>query len=147
MSHPPPAIPADDAPIPDELPLYRLVPVAQCLVVDGEWEFQSGAFDNISGNLDMSVILSDTLAAYNRVPDDLPHRLFPNNHERWGVAVIDETRFLRDDLEQEVLRTPDRPDEPAHGDVRGTKGPTRRKRIKKHATWVFPPRTPPPPEP
>jgi hypothetical protein len=147
LSHSP-AIPADNAPIPDDLPLFRLVPITQCEVVNGEWEFRSGAFDNTSGSIDMSVIMSDTLAALERTPDDLPERLFPKSHERWGVAVIDETRFLRDELGQEVLRTPDpeEPPEPAHGDVRGTKGPGRRKRIKKHATWVFRPPTPSPAE-
>jgi hypothetical protein len=58
--------------------VYRLIPVWRCEVVNGAWEFESGAFDNASSEHehesrdDMSVVLGDTLAASQRVPEALP---------------------------------------------------------------------------
>jgi hypothetical protein len=132
-----PELPADDAPVPDPTRIFRLVPTDYCEVGDdGEWVFQSGAFDNNDGD-DMSVALGDTLEALGRTPDDLPERTFPQQPERWGVAVV-EAGYLKNDEEQEIRRTPTH-EERAHGDVRGRKRGNRRKRIKKHAAWVFPP--------
>ncbi|MBI5103866.1 MAG: hypothetical protein HZB46_02545 [Solirubrobacterales bacterium] len=142
-----PELPADDAPVGDEVLLYRLIPTSWCTVVDGQWEFQSGAFDNASvlheGEHpdDMSVILSDTLAALGRVPEDLPSTVAWEAEDRLGVAVL-RTSFVRDEEEQEIRRTPT-PDERAHGDVRGKKGSRRRKRFKRHAEWVVRPTAPP----
>jgi len=131
-------LPAGDAPVPNPTPLYRLVPTDQCDVIEGEWEFQSAAFDNNDGD-DMSIVLDDTLQALGRTPADLPERTFPNQEGRWGIAVIHDAGYLRDDEEQEIRRTPrtEEPEEPAHGDVRGKKGGKRRKRIKKRAEWVL----------
>lgn len=128
----------------DETLVYRLVPVASCDAVDGEWEFQSGAFDNATPLTDdespddMSVVLGDALEADDRVPERLPFETTcAGDPELWGVAVL-QVGFLRKDEEQEVLRTP-KQDELAHGDVRGTKNTKRRRRLKKHARWVVQP--------
>jgi hypothetical protein len=135
--------PADDAPVPDRTPLYRLVPTNQCEAREGQWIFHGGAFDNTSDTDDMSVVLDDTLRALQRAPDDLPERTFPDP-DRWGVAVIHDAGYLRDDEEQEIRRTPrtEEPPEPAHGDVRGKKNKTRRRRIKQRAEWVRHPAAP-----
>ena len=130
----------------DEVVVYRLIPTWQCAVVNGAWEFQSAAFDNASPTFegdstkDMSVVLGDRLEALDRVPEALPAETgWAGPH--WGVAAL-EVAFLRHQEEQEVLRTPE-PEEPAHGDVRGTKNTKRRRRIKQHANWIVRPATPP----
>ena len=125
--------------------VYRLVPVWACDVIDGQWEFQSSAFDNATPEEpdespdDMSVVLGDTLAALNRVPHDLPHT--PLRGEKWGVAVL-EVHYLRNEEQQELRRTPNEI-ELAHGDVRGKKNGKRRKRLKAHADWIVRPAAPP----
>lgn len=138
----------EDALVGDYVLLYRLVPTTWCEVIDGEWEFQSGAFDNASALTiedcpdDMSVVLGDTLGILGRAPDDLPHETAWTADSRgWGVAVL-EAAFVRDEEAQEILRSP-RGDEPAHGDVRGKKSSKRRKRLKKHARWVVRPKASP----
>jgi hypothetical protein len=143
----PPELPDTDSPVGDDVLLYRLVPIRWCDVVDGQWEFQSGAFDN-SGKLqpgehpdDMSVVLGDTLEALQRLPDDLPARALFGVPDELGVAVL-RANFVRAEEEQEVRRSPN-DDEPAHGDVRGKKGAKRRKRLKKHAEWIVRPAAPP----
>lgn len=125
-----------------------MIPVAACDVVDGRWEFQSGAFDNSTplheGERDdeMSVVLEDALAAMERVPELLPVETpCSGNPELWGVARLN-VGFLRNEEEQEILRSP-KDDEPAHGDVRGTKNTKRRRRLKKHAEWVARPQKDP----
>lgn len=130
--------------MPDDGRVYRLVPVGACNVVDGQWEFQSGAFDNASplydheSPLDMSVALGDTLESLGRSPERLPVETpCAGEPELWGVAVL-QAGYLCKDEEQEILRTP-QDDEPAHGDVRGVKNTKRRRRLKKHAEWVIRP--------
>jgi hypothetical protein len=116
--------------------------------VDGQWEFQSGAFDNATplnsdeSSEDMSVVLGDVLAALRRTPEALPMEapLCVGNPEEWGVAVL-EAAFLRNEESQEIVRSP-LPDEPAHGDVRGKKNTKLRRRLKKHANWVVQPSRP-----
>jgi hypothetical protein len=137
-----------DSPVGDQADVYRMIPVGSCDAVDGRWVFQSGAFDNSTPLNDkerddeMSVVLQDTLAALNRVPHDLPEETpCAGAPELWGVARLN-VGFLRNDHEQEILRTPN-DDELAHGDVRGSKTPKRRKRLKKHAEWVIEPAKPP----
>ena len=137
-------MPALEAPVADETDVYRLIPVASCDVIDGQWEFQSGAFDNSTplrdGERDdeMSVVLQDTLAALDRLPERLPIETpCSGDPELWGVARLN-IGFLRKDEEQEIIRSP-KEDEPAHGDVRGTKNTKRRRRLKKHAEWVIRP--------
>lgn len=140
----PQQIPALEAPIDDEAQVYRLIPVGACDVVDGRWEFQSGAFDNGSPLNDderddeMSVVLDDTLQALSRLPERLPVETpCAGDPELWGVAKLN-VGFLRNEAQQTVLRSP-QDDEPAHGDVRGAKNPRRRKKLKKHAEWVVEP--------
>lgn len=129
----------------DEVLVYRFVPVWWCDVIDGQWEFQSGAFDNASPEDpdespdDMSVVLGDTLAALARVPSELAHT--PLRGDKWGVAVL-EVRYLRHEEQQDLRRTPN-DIEQAHGDVRGKKNGKRRKRLKAHADWVVRPAAPP----
>ena len=126
---------ADDEPVARSTPVYRLIPTDHCGVgEDGQWAFQSAAFDNNDGN-DMSVVLGDTLEALGRRPEDLPEYTFGDS-TRWGVAVLRAADLF--DEEQEILRTR-QPGEPAHADVRGPKNPRRRKRIKKRAQWVVRP--------
>ena len=126
--------------------VYRLIPVSWCDVIDGRWEFQSGAFDNATPEGehespdDMSVVLGDTLAGLHRVPEELPADTVWASDE-WGVAAL-QAGFVRHQEDQELLRTP-KDDELAHGDVRGKKGHNRRRRLKKHATWIVRPATPP----
>lgn len=128
--------------------MYRLVKVSECKAVDGRWEFQSGAFSNSTpihdGERDdeMSVVLADTLSALDRFPENLPMETpCAGEPEIWGVAKLN-AGFLRNDEGQEILRTPE-DDEAAHGDVRGPKNPKRRKRLKKHASWVVEPQKAP----
>lgn len=130
----------------DEVFVYRLIPVSWCQAVDGEWEFQSGAFDNATPEHeddspdDMSVVVGDTLAALHRAPEALPAET-PWADDEWGVAAL-QAAFLRHSEEQKLRRTPN-DDERAHGDVRGKKGHKRRRRLKRHATWVVRPAAPP----
>jgi hypothetical protein len=128
--------------------VYRLVKVDACEAVDGHWEFQSGAFDNATplndGERDdeMSVVLGDTLSALGRRPEKLPIETpCSGDPDHWGVAKLN-AGFLQKDQAQEIHRTPIEA-EPAHGDVRGPKNGRRRKRLKKHATWVVEPQKPP----
>lgn len=128
-------------PVPDEIWLYRLIPIELCDPIPGGWEFRSGAFGNSTEagfENEMSVVLGDTLAFHQRIPEDLPDFSYPDKPDKWGVAkVLTETvRTVVGD--QEVIRSPN-DDEPAHGDVNGPKAPKRRKRIKKNATWVIEP--------
>ena len=115
-------------------------------MIDGQWEFQSSAFDNATPEDpdecpdDMSVTLGDTLAALDRAAHDLPDYT-PWAGVNWGVAVL-EVRYLRHEEQQELRRTPNDM-EPAHGDVRGKKNGKRRKRLKAHADWIVRPAAPP----
>jgi hypothetical protein len=138
-----------DSSVDDAVRIYRLVPTWNCQPVNGEWEFQSGAFDNATpmnaeeSADDMSVVLGDTLAALARLSTALPNEApaCVENPDEWGVAVL-EARFLKQDESQEIRRTP-LDGEPAHGDVRGKKNLKRRRRLKKHANWVVQPARPP----
>lgn len=130
--------------MPDDGHVYRLIPVGACDVVDGQWEFQSGAFDNATplnnaeSPLDMSVALGDALESLGRTPERLPVETpCAGEPEQWGVAVL-QVGYLRKEEDQQILRTP-KDDEPAHGDVRGVKNTKRRRRLKKHAEWVVRP--------
>ena len=131
-----------DPPIGDDVLVYRLVPTTQCNFIDGQWVFQSAAFDNASPESDedcpddMSVVLGDRLAELGRSPKDLPtDSLWAG--EKWGVAALP-VQYLRDEEQQKPLRTPEE-DEQAHGDICGKKAPKRRKRLKKHASWIVEP--------
>ncbi len=114
-------------------------------MVDGQWEFQSGAFDNATPNSpdeppdDMSVVLGDTLEILGRRPSHLPTDT-PWTGEEWGVAVL-EASYVRNEVSQEIRRTPEE-HELAHGDVRGKKNSKKRKRLKAHARWVVRPAAP-----
>lgn len=139
------ALPTANAPIDDRTSIYRLVPVEQCVFRDGEWIFQSAAFDNssIEGyENEMSVVVGDTLAALDREPDDLPQHSHADEPERWGVAVL-EAGCIRNVNEQTIQRSPT-DQEPAHGDVLGGKNSKRRRRLKACAAWVVPPAAPAP---
>jgi hypothetical protein len=142
----PPILPEDDDPIGDDVPIYRLVPVEQCEPVNGQWIFRSGAFDN-SGcaghENEMSVVIGDTLAALSREPGDLPQHAYPHQPGRWGVAVM-KADCVRAVDDQTIVRT-QTPEERAHGDVLGSKKqPSRRKALKRCATWVVAPTAPVP---
>jgi hypothetical protein len=132
---------APDPPVGDVL-VYRLVPTHWCSVVEGQWEFQSAAFDNATPETedecpdDMSVVLGDTLASLERSPGALPAET-PWAGDEYGVAVL-EAKFLRDEEQQRMFRTP-KAEEPAHGDVCGKKNFKRRRRLKKHARWLVRP--------
>ena len=116
-------------------------------MVDGQWEFQSGAFDNATPMSadeppdDMSVVLGDTLEILGRSANRLPLET-PWTDEKWGVAVL-EASYVRGEIGQEIFRTPEER-EPAHGDVRGKKTSKKRKRLKAHARWLVRPAAPPP---
>lgn len=136
-------LPEDDDPIGDAVPIYRLVPVDQCVVLNGAWMFRSGAFDNSSleGHTnEMSVVLGDTLAALTRDPSALPQRAYPDESERWGVAVLMCECILT--VNGQTIGRTRTPEEPAHGDVFGAKNPKRRQKLKKCATWVVAPASP-----
>jgi hypothetical protein len=138
-SLPDPEVPSVDAPVEDETCLYRLIPWWSCDVIEGEWEFQSTAFDNSSPEApggaadDMSVVLGDTLAPLGRTPDTLPSTT-PGRGSEWGVAVL-QAGYLVHEEAQTLIREPT-VSEPAHGEVRGKKNTARRRRLKRHATWV-----------
>lgn len=118
------------------------MPTWWCDVIDDQWEFQSGAFDNSSPEGDdespddMSVVIGDTLAVIGRVPQALPDETNWAGDE-WGVAVL-QASYVVEHEDQEIRRTPSEL-EPAHGDVRGKKGQKRRRRLKAHAQWVVRP--------
>lgn len=142
MSQPDPLDPGSV--VGDDVLVYRLIPVSSCKPVNGEWEFQSGAFDNSTpvddseSPEDMSVVLGDVLTALGRAPDALPAETpCAVDPDAWGVAVLT-AQFLRHAESQEIRRTPIE-EEPAHGDVRGKKNPKRRRRLKAHADWVVQP--------
>lgn len=142
----PPDLPEPDSLVGDAVLLYRLVPVHWCEVIDGEWAFQSGAFDNATPDGpddcpdDMSVALGDTLEALHRDPHQLPADTPWADDDEWGVAVL-EAGFVRGELSQQLIRSPERW-EPAHGDVRGKKNSKRRKKLKAHARWLIRPAKP-----
>jgi hypothetical protein len=141
-------LPPPDAPVADETDVYRLVSVDLCDVIGGRWHFQSCAFDNSTpihaGERDdeMSVVLGDTLTLLDRLPDNLPAEssVCVGDPELWGVAKLN-AGFLKNDMEQSIHRSP-KDDEPAHGDVRGEKKTSRRRKIKKRAEWVVEPAKP-----
>jgi hypothetical protein len=139
---PSPELPDPNLPVGNDVLLYRLVSTHWCDVVDGQWEFQSGAFDNTTPQSpdespdDMSVVLGDTLQLLGRDPTNLPDDT-PWTDDDWGVAVL-RAGYVTNDEKQQVRRTPEEL-EPAHGDVRGKKGSKRRKRLKAHAQWVIRP--------
>lgn len=116
-------------------------------MVNGEWEFQSAAFDNASPEdeddcpQDMSVVLGDTLEQLARTPEALPAEGALTGPD-YGVAALP-VQYLRDDEGQTALRTHE-DDEQAHGDICGPKPGKRRKRIKKHARWMVRPAAHPP---
>ena len=85
----------------------------------------------------MSIVVADTLAQHQRLPEDLPEFSYPQEAEQWGVAKV-KTEAVRTINEQEVVRSPELK-EPAHGDVLGTKNSKRRKKFKKLASWVVEP--------
>jgi hypothetical protein len=117
-----------------------LIPVELCEPVEDGWEFRSGAFANSTEEgfeNEMSIVVGDTLAHHQRLPEDLPGFSHPEEAEQWGVAKV-KTEAVRTINEQEIVRSPE-PEEPAHGDVRGTKNTKRRKKFKKLASWVVEP--------
>lgn len=140
----------------EDILVFRMVKTSQCRRKGGEWEFQSNAFvanspapeDPNGPKVDMSVVLGDTLEAEGRKPENLPN---PDEGARalsgpeWGVAVIP-ANALREKVNQTILRTPDLPDEPAHGDVRGRKRRQERSAMKENAEWVVRPAALVPPE-
>ena len=85
----------------------------------------------------MSIVVGDTLTHHQRLPGDLPEFSYPEEAEQWGVAKV-KTEAVRTINEQKVVRSPE-PNEPAHGDVLGTKNTKRRKKFKKLASWVVEP--------
>lgn len=139
----------------EDILIFRMVKTSQCQPKNGKWEFQSNAFANNSPapedpdgpKVDMSVVLGDTLEDEDRKPEDLPNpdEGAPNmSGEEWGVAVVP-AKALRDDAAQTILRTPNLPHEPAHGDVRGRKRSGKERTIiKQNAEWVICPAAPVP---
>jgi hypothetical protein len=105
-------------------------------VVAGEWRVISGGLDNSSGGgEDMSVILGDTLAAMGRTPESLVA-----NRPDCGVVTLRAGTVRAEG--QTIVRTREA-DEPAHGDVVGTKGPGKRKRLVRDAVHIIKPTIPP----
>lgn len=144
----PPEPEHEEGEIGDDVLVYRFIPIHFCSFKSGEWEFQSGAFDNArpendgESKDDMSVVLGDTLASLGRVPEDLPSDTLWAGDD-WGVAVLEASYLKREQQRQEIRRTPTE-EELAHGDVRGKKNSACRRRIKAHATWLVRPAAPPP---
>jgi len=106
-----PSLPADDAPIGDETPIYRWIP-REKIVPDkalGGHRPSSDCFRNTTDTDEFSVILGDTLAEQGRDPRDLLE-------DRRSVGALT-AAFLRDDCQRELVRTPkvDEPQELAHG--------------------------------
>lgn len=135
-----PTLPSDDDPVVDGTDIYRLVPIEQCTVEDGEWCPRSGAFDNSSlpgFENEMSVVVGDTLELLDRHAADLPAQAYPDDPDRWGVAVL-KAECIRAVAEQTIRRSRTG-EERAHGDVLGKKGSGRRKKLKACAEWVVPP--------
>jgi hypothetical protein len=127
---------AHELPIGDSTDLFRLVPPLDVDwdENDGTWIVKSSAFQNTSGTNQMSVVLGDRLAELGRPPEDARHSM----PERFVVALT--AGEVRGE-EQEVERAAT-PIEPAHGNVVGDKGKTRRRRFAALARWIV---DPPPP--
>ena len=144
----PPEPEHEDGEIGDDVLVYRFVSIRFCSFVNGEWEFQSGAFDNArpenedESKDDMSVVLGDRLAELEREPENLTTDT-PWTDEDWGVAVLEAGYLKKERQRQEILRTPTE-EEPAHGDVRGKKNSACRRRIKANAAWLVRPTAPAP---
>lgn len=127
----------DDPGIAPDVRLYRLVNPENHVVWDDNdrrWAISSSAFQNTSGTDRMSVVLGDTLAAERRPPHDA-RRSKPT----WHVAALTAEAARAED--QAVVRAPV-PEESAHGNVVGEKGPGRRRRLRDASEWVVPPDPP-----
>jgi len=127
-------VPPDDPTVDDAVSLYRLLNPTLDIAWDddeGRWIVKSSAFQNSTGTDQMSVVLGDQLDQDGRSPADA-RRTKPD----WYVVSL-----IAGDMRQEdqgVLRDPV-PEEPAHGNVVGEKGKSRRRRFKDLAVWVVEP--------
>ena len=127
-------MPAADAPVLDDVLLYRAVH-SERLVWDDERQcrrISSAAFMNTSGTSDMSVVLGDQLHEDRRAPGSILASFTPDH------GLVSLTAGIVRSLEQAVVRSPNNA-EPAHGDVVGKKNGRRRRELAAVARWVCPP--------
>jgi hypothetical protein len=129
-------MPPDDASVADSVDVYRLVPDYHVAWDHDEnrWIVKSSAFQNTSRTEGMSVVLGDTLEADGRPPEDA-RRSKPD----WYVVALQAAEFRHED--QGIVREPTA-EEPAHGNVLGDKGKTRRRRFVPLARWIVAPAAP-----
>lgn len=125
--------PEDDVSIPNPTLLYRWVPPNHIRRTDNGVECRDGAFKNFPNpeTLRMSIVLEDTLRALDREPASVLQG-------RPGYGLVALTAEQVREAEQRVVRSPT-PEEPAHGDVWGTKTPSRRRHFAQLARWVVVP--------
>jgi PAS domain-containing protein len=124
----------DDLTIDDTTLIYRLLNPDFDVAWDeddGRWIVRSRAFQNSTGTDRMSVVLGDRMEEDDRPPEDAC-RTKPD----WYVVSL-VARQVRDE-EQEIERD-SLQEEPAHGNVVGSKPRNRRKRFAEVAEWVVMP--------
>jgi hypothetical protein len=129
-------VPPDDRTVADTTDAYRLVPEYHIDWSENEdrWIVKSSAFQNTSRTDEMSVVLGDTMAADHRPPEDA-RRSKPD----WYVVALSAGELRGE--QQGIVRDPT-VDEPAHGNVIGPKGQTRRRRLARLARWIVDPPRP-----
>lgn len=124
----------DDLTIANECRLFRRI-VERFVIAEGEtFRISSQAFSNSSDGSGMSVWLEDRMLELGLTPDDALV-----GHENTWLAEV--TAGAMRALDQRVVRTPQN-DEPAHGEVLGSKSGKRRGKIRDEASWAIPPGAP-----
>jgi hypothetical protein len=124
----------DDPSISDETPLYRRLHPQLHVQWDENRQcrrFTSGAFQNTTGTLEMSVVLGDTLEVLGREPETVLA-----DRPDWYLVSLLAGRARAHD--QGIVRDP-LDSEPAHGNVVGEKPTPRKRALAREAEWVIGP--------
>lgn len=116
----------DDAPVPEDVSLYRRVHPSEIVWNDNDGCLRPGS--GVFKDREMSVHLDDVLQDEEREPASVLNG--KPEHSLVSLAA----GFVKSE-EQAVRRTP-KPDDASHGDVCGRKSPARRKRFARAAQFV-----------
>jgi hypothetical protein len=116
----------DDAPVPEDMSLYRRVHPSEIVWNDNDGCLRPGS--GVFKDSEMSVHLDDALQDEGREPESV----LSGKPQHSLVSLT--AGFVKSE-EQAVHRTP-RPDDASHGDVCGRKSQARRKRFARAAQFV-----------
>jgi hypothetical protein len=116
----------DDAPVPEDMSLYRRVHPSEIVWNDNDGCLRPGS--GVFKDREMSVHLDDALQDEGREPESVL-----NGKPQHSLVSLT-AGFVKSE-EQAVRRTP-RPDDASHGDVCGAKSQARRRRFARAAQFV-----------